>query len=168
MSSSIDNNFLKALLAFPSETLDKKQIQFIFDMSNGTVSSSDKPKKSRKSSKTKEDDADKPKTKRKLNDKLVARNACWAEKKAEGMSYKDFQKFWKEMTDAEKAEYSPSASSAEQSENDDEKKEDNSNMEDEITIDDLEEALNDLETKPVEPEPVKKVSSKKSSKSSKK
>jgi hypothetical protein len=106
MSSSIDTKFLADLLAFPADSLDKKTIQYIYNMCTNTTTSSstqDKPKKERKS-KSKDDkkENDENKPKRKLNDKLAARNAYWAEKKAENMSYKDFNALWKSMTDDEK------------------------------------------------------------------
>ena len=148
--SAIDTQFLKSLLDFPADALDKKQIQYVFDMCQGKSSSSSdasKPKKTRKSKskdETSEDKKDKPK--RKLNDKLAARNACWAAKKAAGMAYKDFIELWKSMTDDEKAKYSPSTSnevtSAENSDNDDEKK---SSNEEDVSLDDIEDALNKLE-----------------------
>jgi hypothetical protein len=185
MSSSIDSKFLVDLLAFPADTLDKKTIQYIFNMcgnkSTSTSSTDDKPKKTRKSKskdENKEADETKSKTKRGLNDTLAARNAYWATKKAEGMSYKEFNALWKSMTDDEKkaikAKYSPSASkepsSAENTDNDEEYKQSSNDDadeviddEDDITMDDIDAALEKL--KPIEKkEEEKKVASTKAKK----
>ena len=193
MSSSIESKFLADLLAFPADTIDKKTIQYIFNMcSNKSTSSSsteDKPKKARKSKSNdekKETDETKPKTKRGLNDTLAARNAYWATKKAEGMSYKDFNALWKSMTDDEKkaikAKYSPSASkepsSAENTDNDEEHKKAESSDdeevdaviddEDNVTMDDIDAALEQLKPTKVEKKEEKKVASTKAKKTSKK
>ena len=192
---------LNALLAFPGDKLDKNIIQYVYDnMSSGslTVSSSseDKPKKTRKT-KSKDDKKDDDKTekpKRKLSEALktanVARNAFYKVKKEEGMSYKDFNALWKSMTSDEKnaikVKYgsSPSSSaestSAEQSENEDEHKQSDShsdNQDDDVTIDDIEESINQLnptdekKSSSVEKKPVveeKKITSTKAKKSTKK
>ena len=90
------------------------------------------------------------------------------------MSYKVFQEFWKNMSDDEKANYI-TTSSSDNSDNEEEQKISskskenkekpaskikdnkasssslNNNLEDEITIDDLEEVLNNMDNKNIKP-----------------
>jgi hypothetical protein len=182
MSSTIDSRFLTDLLAFPADTLDKKTIQFIFDMCKGKLSSSssasssadEKPKKTRKSKSkddSKENDENKPK--RKLNDKLAARNSYWKVKKDEGMSYKDFNALWKSMTDDEKKviteKYSGNSTSS-SNENSDNESKNNSDIDEDQLLSDIQAELNEMaddEEEKKQPEP-KKVEKKQASNKAKK
>jgi hypothetical protein len=97
--------FLEAIKACPADKLDIEMIQFIYDRLFTAAPAPKTTKKSKKTTDDKKDDADKPKTKRTLNDTLAAKNAFWASKKAEGMKYKDCLEIWKSMTAEEKAEW---------------------------------------------------------------
>jgi hypothetical protein len=97
--------FLEAIKACPADKLDIEMIQFIYDRLFTAAPAPKTTKKSKKTTDDKKDDADKPKTKRTLNDTLAAKNAFWASKKAEGMKYKDCLEIWKTMSTEEKAEW---------------------------------------------------------------
>ena len=93
--SLIQSKFLEYLLAFPADTLDKKTIQYIFDMYNNTLSTPTIRK-------SKSKDENKPK--RELNNNLGGFNAYWKIMKSRGMTRKDFIEMWKSMADDRKEE----------------------------------------------------------------
>jgi hypothetical protein len=124
MSVSIEQ-VAQALSIFNISDDVKTKVLAVLNISVGAQSvAADKPK-------AKKTDAAKPKKelsaeqkealargRKKAMPAHAARNACWKEKKAEGMDYKAFLAFWKKLSDDEKKVYSPS-SSAEPSDNDD-------------------------------------------------
>jgi hypothetical protein len=112
--SAIQSAFLNALLAYPTDTMDKSLIQYIYNMccnTSTTTSSATTSSMTTSSATTSSTTQDKPKKKRYTADKkdkemikdiLIARKYYWNSMKKDGTTYKEFCSLWDDMTYSEK------------------------------------------------------------------